>query len=240
MTHSAFIIKASLGSPISFRNPISFDSLVLAGRFASDPETFGRPLDCIAMRDGVYRASVGFVEGVPMLGVQETVHARPKRLHLIGRDGDETVIPTGKVKNAASIDNKSLMRPQLNKFQVYTHASAIYWQAFGDAEQCLEYLWYVNGVGAMRNCGYGSVTEWSVLDCDASDDEAGLFGASGQPIRKLPRAWARTEPSSEILVDRGRMEPPFALSDDVEDLMILPNSYVIGQHDRIAQELKIA
>ena len=43
-----------------------------------------------------------------------------------------------------------------------------------------------------------------------------------------------------ILVDRGRMEPPFIFSEDVDDLMILPNSYVIGQHDRIAEELRIA
>jgi len=200
----AFILRATLSTPVSFRSHPHLDALLMAAREkAMGPETVGQPLP-LAERDGLWQASQAFAVGA-VAHPDQTDLVRPKtvkgpKLGLGDLHWEKSLGNDGR-----KLHPDSPYRGQLSRYDLLEGVQAVYWQAYGDPEACLGLARLIENVGAMANTGWGRVEQWEILPCDRlAPKDAGWVSEEGMPLRAIPlRLWAPGKELADIRVPDG-------------------------------------
>jgi hypothetical protein len=232
MNELPFVVEARLKTPLSAKAPLHLDGLLLAARDRCELPDPARPLACVAMRDGIYRASAGVIVADGPGGVSHENVKRIKRIDSLGGDASLIRIDENSPRSQRLIDAMSPYRQRLSTYPLIVGARAVYWQAVGDADGVRELLEFLPTVGAMSSQVYGEVDEWSVHGCEADAKEGGWF-AAGRILRTLPIALATTrygfDLSEGTLVIEARVGPPYWVADGtVEAVMPSLRSLVMN------------
>lgn len=210
--HVPLVVRARLATPLSIDKPIPFEGILYDARFRADPSTYGTPLGCLAYDRGIPKASVGFVAEDGLEGVVWNTTTAVRSIVLSGDDAARIHVPKGAPKALRTIDPADKRyRNNLRRYVLLEGVAEVVFQCVGDPETIERMLTSVEGIGTLRNRGYGEVSSWSVDPSDADRDDCGWF-AAGRVVRRLPAEIARSRydgvlpPGSDTTL--GRLEPP--------------------------------
>lgn len=209
-----FVLVARMASPIAMAEPIHLDGILYDVRYRRDPSLKGKPLDCLAHRDGIPQCSASILVGEGLAGVAYGTTTAVRAV--TARDLARIATPKG---SPSRIGHMSPYRNRMRDYQTLSGVDRMMWQVLGDPDAVLRMLDQVPGIGAMRSRGYGRVSSWEILECAADAGDVGWF-AENRILRVLPLSIVDgrgVERPSNGVVGMPRPDTPFWREfDDVE------------------------
>jgi CRISPR type IV-associated protein Csf3 len=209
-----FNIRARLRTGITVSRPIHLDGLLLAAREQRENHLdMERPLDCITMDRGVYRASAAFMVAPGLQGAAIQPMYRTWRFRI-----EDTQVLSSFRATAASPRSERVLPTSNSKYRngyrrqdVMTGIESLVWQCVGDPEAVLSLAREIHCIGAASNTGFGRVREWGIEPCEATEAEAGWF-AGNRVLRSLPESHVPAGISidrAHAVLDTQRAVPPY-------------------------------
>jgi len=239
----AFNLRATLQTPVEIARPLHLDGLLLAARERRENLLdLSRPLECVAMEDGVYRASAGFLVAQGLFGVAVDPMYRTWRF----RNEDFGTLSTFAVnKDMPAAERRlgtanSKYRNGFRRHDVLTGVASVVWQCVGDPEAVLALARHIRGIGQSATTGYGRVRDWSLEACDVPDAEA-AWVSGGRVLRNLP---ARMLPPGTTVdplhasLDVQRPAPPYWDREGREECWIPTLSSLTGDVDTLDEVMR--
>lgn len=240
MTHAPFLLIANMRGPLSITGPLHLDGLLLAAREKRcGVEHRDDPFPLIAVRDGVYQASAGFLVQSGLAGARKDYVERVRRLNIRSQDGQMFQYNTHGPAKERVIDAMSPFRATLAEEPFYANVAQVVFQALGDRDAVLELVSdEIASLGKMHRTGWGAVDDFETEDCDADPAYCGL-AAHDQPLRNLPLPLARSLGLDCSQAFHGRTRPPYMRRTD-DELIVGPSMADI-MTDRIqVRQLQLA
>ena len=233
---SAYVLFAHMQTALGVTRAIHLDGLLLAARERREGVVdLARPLDCIAVEGGVYRASAGLLlchdpHGNVPLKVTRTWRFRTEHHGTLSqfrlREADGS--PVARDLRTLPLKNTPF-RPHFVDKELHSAVGTVAWQFVGDPDAVVRLAREIHCLGPSRNQGYGRVQRWSVEACDADPVAAGWW-AGDRVLRNLPVALAparlrRSGPA--FVLGRDRVAPPYwDPGDRVDCLVPIPRALV--------------
>lgn len=194
--------------------PIHLDGLLLAARERRENVLdLSRPLDCVVVQDGVYRASAAFLVAPGLQGAASEPMYRTWRFQL---EDTKTLMTFGATRASPASERKlktanSKYRNGFRRHDLLTGIESLVWQCVGDPAAVLSLAREIRAIGQSAQTGYGEVRSWSLEACDAPDAEAGWV-SGGRALRNLPErlipAGCAVDPAHAPLGEQ-RAAPPY-------------------------------
>jgi hypothetical protein len=207
--HSAFAVRAEIDTPISVRENLHLDGLLLEGfrRFHGEPiEIADLPL---AFRDGVPMASGALFETVSGGAFRKSMQ-RVRSNIAMRADAEQFHATPDMPREFLVVDSMSPYRPMLTAYELDVGVRAVWWTAFGDRVRVAQALGEITGLGAMAGTGYGRVVGWSFHDVAEPSPVVGWMDAKGLPIRAVPvEAWKNAGGKDGCGTGMARAAPPY-------------------------------
>ncbi len=199
------MLVAHLDGPIACKRPIHLDGLLLAGRERRDGLDLDTPLDCLAVRDGVYQASASIFVTSDTLGVRATEIGRVWGVRI----GDSDVMRT--VDTDFNIDAMSPVKQRLRKQAVIEGVVAVAWQLNGDIDEVMDLMAHITNVGGSHGTGRGGIRRYEVVEGFEADPRSVGLVADGRVVRNLPVGIARDLLGAGFpgAVELARLAPPY-------------------------------
>ncbi len=210
----AFNLRAALRTPIEISRPLHLDGLLLAARERRENLLdLSRPLDCVAMQEGVYRASAAFLVAPGIHGAAVEPMHRTWRFRL---DDTQSLMTFSATRGSPASERRlktanSKYRNGFRRHDVLTGIESLLWQCVGDPGAVLSLAREILAVGQSAQTGYGEVRAWTLEACDVPDAEA-AWVSGGRALRNLPE---RLVPDGcrvdgeHASVDERRAAPPY-------------------------------
>jgi len=209
-----FILRANMETGLSATQGIHLDGLLLAARERLEGVVdLDRPLDCLMLDRGVYRASMGIMVAPGLAGAAVQPVRRVWRFRVEDQQalsffkaGPDSPLPERRLPT-----QNSKYRNSFRSQDVLTGVQSVVWQAVGEPDAVLALAREVKCLGASSVTGFGRVRSWEVEACDAPAAEAG-WHAGGRALRNLPLDLAPEGAFDDNVVafrDVQRARPPY-------------------------------
>lgn len=246
---SAFVLFASLLTPLAVTRAIHLDGLLLAARERAEGVLdLSRPLECVAMDRGVYRASAGILLCPDLLGNAPTTVNRTWRFRTETREGlayfrlhDEAGKPLPTKERQLPVAN-SPWKPHFAEKELHSAVSTVAWQFVGDAHAVLRLARAIDNIGPSQNQGFGRVRSWSIEVSDADPDAAGWY-AGDRVLRNLPVELAPRHllnGGTGFSRGRDRVAPPYWDPNDRRDCLVPVPRGLVATYDDAHARLGLA
>jgi hypothetical protein len=233
-----FVLFAHLHTQLAVTKAMHLDGMLLAARERAEGVLdLDRPLDCVAVEGGVYRASAGLLLCHEMLGNTPSKVVRTARFRTETRETlsyfrlhDADGKPVHR-KERTLPESNSPWKPHFAEKLLHSAVATVAWQFVGDPHKVLRLARHLDCIGPSSNQGYGRVRRWSVEPCEAEPDAAGWY-AGDRILRNLPVALAperlrKGGPGS--MMAKERVAPPYwDPNDKLDCLSPIPRALVVG------------
>lgn len=183
-----FNLHAYLATPFTARQPIHLDALLLAARDRREGQTdLSRPLDCLALDRGIYRASAGLMVASGIQGAAVMPIRRVWRFRVEDHQGLSffRTAPDMPVDERRLKTTNSKYRNGFRRQELLTGIQSVAWQGLGDPDAVLELAKEIHCLGASSVSGFGQVREWRLERTDATLEAVG-WHAGSRVLRNLP------------------------------------------------------
>ena len=213
--YQSFAIKLDIDTPISLAKLFHLDGLLSSLAVAR-----GRGSDWLPLfrTNEVWHGSAAILETGPF-GFLETEVPRLRRSATISaRELCLDVVTPAR----REVGPMSPMRSRLERHRCYSGVRSVWFTGQGIVDEVLDLLQDVRYLGAMGRCGYGRVTQVSLVPLQ-EQALVGLVEPSGRPLRAIPvRAWEHLQLSAPAGGDVSlqRWCPPYWTGD--EELCFAP------------------